>query len=301
MTDENDQSFAPPPSGPTPISVNLAPEAWLHTQAAQLEEALDANVVSAVGRIDTYLEFLIRDALEWRNQQREIRSKLVVMLETAGGYVEQADRIVTTLRSFYREVDFIIPNYAFSAGTVLVMSGNEIYMDYFSVLGPIDPQIQVPGHIPGQTEWVSASGFLVWYDRLVEKARKGTITTAELQLLLEKFHPAEMYSYEQARNLSHSLVHDWLTKYKFASEADGNGKAKDIAGKLSDTDRWLSHGRGIPLQTLNAELGLGIQDLRQGTEFRDLLSYWQYFINYAFQRNHYATGAVHVNGRYAPH
>lgn len=53
-----------------------------------------------------------------------------------------------------------------SAGTVLVMSGNKIYMNYFSVLGPIDPQIERPGGtmVPGL-------GYLIKYDRLIENPK----------------------------------------------------------------------------------------------------------------------------------
>ena len=54
----------------------------------------------------------------------------------------QIQRIAETLRHHYDRVEFIVPNYAMSAGTVLVMSGDAIHMDYFSVLGPIDPQVR---------------------------------------------------------------------------------------------------------------------------------------------------------------
>jgi ClpP class serine protease len=68
------------------------------------------------------------------------RRKLVFVLETPGGYAEVARRISDALRHHYDEVDFLIPSHAMSAGTILVMSGDAIHMDYHSVLGPIDPQ-----------------------------------------------------------------------------------------------------------------------------------------------------------------
>jgi ClpP class serine protease len=115
-----------------------------------------------------------------------------------------AERIAGTFHKHYDAVEFIVPNYAMSAGTILVMSGDEIWMDYFSVLGPIDPQILGPkGGIP-------AHGYLIQYKRLVEKSRRGKITTAELQFLIEKFDPAELYQYEQEMNLSVTLLKLWL-------------------------------------------------------------------------------------------
>jgi hypothetical protein len=299
MPDENKPSFSPPPTGPTSVSVNFATEVLLDTRVEELEQGLESDVLAFVGPITMLLESQIRTTLEWRSHH-DLRDRLTVILETVGGSVEQTERIVNVLRAFYPIVDFVVPNYAFSAGTVMVMSGNSIYMDYFSVLGPIDPQIQVPAQVPGQSDWVSASGFLVWYERLVKKSQEGTITTAELQLLLEKFHPAEMYRYEQARNLSCSLVENWLTEYKFQDGpcSDSRSKANDIAQQLSDTNTWLSHGRGIPRRTLNEQLKLDVRDLRQQDHYKELLFYWQVFIDYVMQRNHHFMGAVHVKERY---
>ena len=301
MSNENKQCFVLPQPSPAPISVNFASEVLLNTHVEDLENYMESDVLAFVGSISWILESQIRATLEWLRSHRNLRERITVILETNGGSVEATERIVNVFRAFYPSVDFIVPNFAFSAGTVMVMAGNDIYMDYFSVLGPIDPQIQVPAQVPGQSEWVSASGFLVWYDRLVNKSRMGTITTAELQLLMEKFHPAEMYRYEQARNLSRTLVEKWLTEYKFQSGpgTNSNSKAMSIAQQLSDTDKWLSHSRGIPRRTLNEELELDIRDLRQPDHYKELLTYWQVFIDYVLQRNHYLTGAVHVNKRYA--
>ena len=41
-----------------------------------------------------------------------------------------------------RPSNFWCPIFAMSAGTILVMSGDDIYMDYYAVLGPIDPQVR---------------------------------------------------------------------------------------------------------------------------------------------------------------
>lgn len=79
-----------------------------------------------------------------------------------------------------------------SAGTILVMSGDSIYMNYASMLGPIDPQIQ-----NSSGNWVPALGYLEQHDRLVEKSEEGTMTSAELSYMIEDFDPAERYQYEQ--------------------------------------------------------------------------------------------------------
>jgi membrane-bound ClpP family serine protease len=69
------------------------------------------------------------------------QSHLIVMLQTYGGLMETVERLVAVMRTHYDRVSFVIPNFAYSAGTVLSLSGNSIFMDYYSVLGPIDPQV----------------------------------------------------------------------------------------------------------------------------------------------------------------
>ena len=57
----------------------------------------------------------------------------MLMLTTTGGSATEAERIVNVLRNFYDDISFIIPDYAYSAGTILSMSGDNIYMDYYDV------------------------------------------------------------------------------------------------------------------------------------------------------------------------
>lgn len=47
------------------------------------------------------------------------------------------------------------------------------------------------------------------------KAANGLLNTAEMAFLIEKFDPAESYRYEQSRQLSITLLKQWLVKYKF--------------------------------------------------------------------------------------
>src|SRR5690606_24230974 len=97
------------------------------------------------------------------------RGTLVVLIETTGGYIEVVERIYEVFRKNYNKVNFVVPNYAYSAGTVLVLSGDEIYMDYYSVLGPIDPQIQNE-----EGKVVPGLGYLAKFDELVNKINKSS-------------------------------------------------------------------------------------------------------------------------------
>lgn len=77
----------------------------------------------------------------------DIDSKSVdIVLHSPGGSAEATERIVNLLRENFDHIRFLIPHTAYSAATMLALSGDEILMDDRSTLGPIDPQIMMPAH-----------------------------------------------------------------------------------------------------------------------------------------------------------
>jgi len=253
----------------------------------QLEGILKADVMAILSPIIPGLEILVRDAIEKKESRKE---SLAIVLETPGGIVEVVERMVDTIRHHYNDVAFIVPNRAMSAGTVFVMSGDQIMMDYFSRLGPIDPQIEKDGKL------VPALSYLNQYDRLNEKARNGELTTAEYALLT-KLDLGELHQFEQARVLSMELLKKWLTRYKFknwkttearkieVTEKMKEERAEEIAGELSNPERWHSHGRGIGKETLTEELNLKIRDFSEINGLKSpLISYFELMQDYMFRQ-----------------
>jgi len=196
---------------PTPMALtqgaNAIVEAQLIQHVASIERDFDADALTYIGPIATGADDHIKDAIE--NLPRHKR-RLIFILETNGGFAESTRRISDTLRHHYRTVDFLIPSHAMSAGTILAMSGDAIWMDYYSVLGPIDPQVQSQDG----SHLIPALGYLIKYEELLAKANAGQAGGAELEILLN-FNQGELYSYEQARALSVSLLEEWLVRYKF--------------------------------------------------------------------------------------
>jgi hypothetical protein len=191
-----------------------------------------------------------------------------------------------------------------SAGTVLTMSGDAIYMDYFSVLGPIDPQVEHEGRL------IPALGYIAKYNELMEKSAKGKLTTAEMTYLISKFDPAELYYYERAKELSNSLLRDWLVRYKFknwketktrklkVTQAMKKKRAGEIADMLNDTKLWNSHGRGISMAVLEADVKLQIEDFGTQQELKDAITgYHRLLRDYMMKRG--SKWVIHTRERYA--
>lgn len=248
---------------PLKTSANVIIIEQLNERLCSIEACTGGDVLVLCAPIRQGLDVVVREAVDALTHKKR---KLTVLLETGGGYIEVTQRIAQTLRHHYRVIDFIIPDCAYSAGTVLAMCGDEIYMDYFSVLGPIDPQV------PKDDKMVPALGYLEQYERLIRKSQSGNLTTAELAFLINRFDPAELYMYEQARDLSISLLKEWLVKYKFknwkrtatrklkVTKEMRVKRAEEIAKMLNKIDKWNSHGRGIHMAVLKRDLKLLIQD-----------------------------------------
>jgi hypothetical protein len=256
-------------AGVVPTSANEFVEQQLDILLEQLEQAFTADALCIVGPLVFGVDDLVRTTVEDRLQKRaQPRDRLVVVLTTNGGYIEAVARMADTLRHHYGHVAFVIPAQAFSAGTVLAMSGDEIWMDYYSRLGPIDPQVETARGRP-----VPALGYLRRWERLLKKAKDGTLTDAELALMIDGFDQAELYRYEQARELSIRLLKQWLVTYKFKNWTKTQTQQKPvtqtmrirravaIARQLSNTDRWHSHGYGISMEELERDINLRIDDL----------------------------------------
>lgn len=237
----------------------------LNKSLEDLETVLESDVLCYYGSIVNGNENAVLQIVEDLAHDPNKKDQLAVLLTTTGGSAMAVERYVNIIRKHYDKVIFIVPDYAYSAGTIFCMSGDEIWMDYFSVLGPIDPQ--VPNK---EGRFVPALGYLDKVNELIAKAQNGTLTQAEF-LILKDFDLAELRQYEQARELTISLLEKWLVKYKFKNWNihDSNGqpvtsvekraRAKDIANKLGDNNIWKSHGRPINIEELE-NLKLQIKD-----------------------------------------
>ncbi|MFP3944572.1 MAG: SDH family Clp fold serine proteinase, partial [Alphaproteobacteria bacterium] len=228
------------------------------------------------------------------DHHRESRTRkpatLSICLTTPGGSVEETENIVEVMRHHYSNILFLVPNMAMSAGTIFCMSGDRIYMDYSSSLGPIDPQV------PDREEryLVPALGYIDKIEELIHKSHRGELSPAEFNML-DRMDLAMIRRFEQARDLSVALLEKWLAAYKFkdwkvhrttepgtrVTMKQKRQRAREIALKLADNKHWHSHGRRIGMQTLRGEVGLEIDDFgadpelhRHVRRYNDALSDW---------------------------
>lgn len=264
----------------------------LNQKLGLLEEHFKADFLTFYGPIVPGLEQTILTLIEDLAKDPGKKDTLFIILITPGGSAETVERFVNIIRHHYNEVNFIIPDYAYSAGTIFCMSGDNIYMDYFSVLGPIDPQVQ---NKDGRL--VAALGYLDKVNEMIEKAKNDELTSAEF-VILKELDLAELREYEQAKELTIDQLKKWLVKYKFKNWTthrssgkavtleDKQQRAEEIANKLSNSNMWKSHSRPINIECLR-ELKLIIEDYGQNSETSNLIrSYYSLLRDYIMKNDH---------------
>ncbi len=182
-----------------------------------------------------------------------------IILVTPGGSAQTVARLVEMLREKFQDVQFILPDIAMSAGTIMVMSGNEIIMTENARIGPIDPQVsnKYGNYVPAQ----SLLNLIEDIRERGEKKMKAGENPAwtDIQILLN-IDPKEIGDARSASSYSISLVKEYLLKYKFSSwnthsdgravnEQEKNESAEKIAAFLCNHAEWKSHGHGISRET----------------------------------------------------
>lgn len=215
-----------------------------------------ANVVNP--RIQTSTSIDFDDNLPFSELVNTLQTEekdVDVIIITNGGSAQQVDKFVSKLRHRFNNVSFILPSVAMSAGTIFIMSGNDIIMTEDSVFGPIDPQI--PNK---EGRYVPAQAILTLLNTIQLRGEENI-----------KNHLPPMWSdLEILRNLDHKdlgaamtasayciqLVTNYLSTYKFSTWAyhsngtpvkqeDKEARAKEIAGLLCDHATWKSHASAI--------------------------------------------------------
>lgn len=252
-----------------------------------IKSALDDRVQALEARFSTDVAFYLgeisegairpfRDFVEKLVTDRKHGRALTMFVNSPGGSAEAVEKLVEILRFHYDSVDFVVPDYALSAATILCMSGDRIWMDYSSSLGPIDPQV-----FNGK-EWVPALGYLDKVEELLGKAKRNELTGPEF-VMLQSLDLAMLSRFEQSRELTTTLLKKWLVEYKFknwkthATDTAKLGqpvtpeekelRAEKIARDLGDNRRWHSHGRFIGPNTVRS-LRLQVDDYSADDEMR---------------------------------
>lgn len=189
--------------------------------------------------------------------------KVDVYIETPGGSGETAEEIVRFLHNNFDTVSFVVSGEAKSAGTLIVLSGDEILMTETGSLGPIDAQIKIGRSM------VSAYDYMEWVKEKRKEAEKQGMLNPFDATMVAQITPGELGSVFHALKFAEDLVVEWLINYKFkkwtvtethkrpVTEEMKRKRAVKIVKELINHSKWRSHGRSIKIEDLE-KIGLKI-------------------------------------------
>ena len=95
----------------------------------ELENNLNCDIFNYFGPIADGQENDILEIIEELAGTPDKRDTLAVILTTYGGSASAVERYVNIIRHHYKKVIFIVPDCAYSAGTIFCMSGDEIWLN----------------------------------------------------------------------------------------------------------------------------------------------------------------------------
>lgn len=187
-----------------------------------------------------------------------------VLLHSPGGRPDATERIVSILRSKYATVNFLIPHSAYSAATMLALSGNSILLHPSATLGPIDPQIN----------GTPARSIKRGFERVKEVMKnEGPEALPAYVPLIEKYSLDLLELCDDSEKLSKELVTNWLTQYMFANQPGKERTIEDAVTFFSNYDEHLLHARPLLFSKIQ-KLNLAIEVV--DGELQDLL--WEAYI-----------------------
>lgn len=192
---------------------------------------------------------------------------LDLLLHTGGGDIDAAEKIISLVRTVVGAgtLRVVVPDFAKSAGTLIALGGDKIVMSDSSELGPIDPQIMLnDGH--GNLISHPVQSFLNAYKEHSEQLNANPNDTAA-RMMLSKLDPATLQLFKSAKDRARQFAEAQLLR-------KGVKDYTEVATKLLDTNRWLTHGQMIGWQAAE-EMGLDIEYLEQKSEYWQL--YWRLY------------------------
>jgi hypothetical protein len=215
--------------------------------------------------------YIIHDLLKDKSTEN-----LDVYLETPGGLGEVAEDIVKLLHNKSQNVSFIISGQAKSAGTIIALSGHEIFMTETGSLGPIDAQIRIGRSV------FSAHDYIEWVNKKRGAAAKSGKLNPFDAIMIAQITPGELSGVLHSLRYAQDLVVEWLPKYKFKNwnvtqdrQIPVTAKMKEkqarrIATELTKHSRWRTHGRSLKIQDL-LDLGLIINRVEDNPKLADIV------------------------------
>lgn len=240
---------------------------YMFIYAADINKGRNRGIDVSMIQDDFYnIQDILRESKE---------KKIDFYIETPGGSGEAAEEIAKFLRKKFDEVNFVIAGESKSAGTILALSGDNIYMADTGSLGPIDAQVKIGRSV------VSAHDYKEWVDLKREEAAKNGSLNPFDAVMVAQISPGELFGVINSLEFAKDLVKVWLEEYKFKNwtETKTNKnpvtpemrkqRAHEVAEMFCNHTTWRTHGRSLKIDDLKDVLL--IERIDDDTKLADII------------------------------
>jgi len=197
---------------------------------------------------------------ELRKSFTACNGKIDVIIDSGGGDIDAAYNLANLFRKFgTKELNFIVPRWAKSAATLLVCSGDMIFMTPVAELGPLDPQITEFNPLEKRLEQFSPLHIEATLELIREEFSKGNEKLANG--LMERLQfPMTLGSFKKSLDIGKQYLLRLLSSRMLKGlEAE---KIEGVAKQL--TTGYADHGFSINIDEAT-RIGLKANEL-QGDE-----------------------------------
>ena len=188
-------------------------------------------------------------------KRSSLLDSLDVLIHTYGGEPTAAYRLAQVIRNFAKRVHFLVPEYAFSGGTLICLAGDDILLGDYAVLSPID--ITLHGPPPNQgledpkfPEEETPEIELVAIDHFIKAAvqarieverefrlkgfslARSQVESEMLRQMVEELGVIEIGRFYREKNLTLAYANELLTSYMFVDKPDTERSIQRILSRL---------------------------------------------------------------------
>lgn len=200
------------------------------------------------------------------------------LIQSGGGYVDDAYHMADVLHEFCNRLSVIVPTRAKSAATIVCLSGSVIFMGPTSELGPTDPMIEVDqdlvtpsaspferrqkGDEPKDTTQINAHALRDFLEAVGVINGDGKYDLDKLCIFMEKgiLNPWLIGDFERSTRQSKQFAENLLSRYMFRNKTKKKELIPQIVNKLCEG--YYHHSYPIGRKEAR-ELGLEIEDMTQ--------------------------------------
>lgn len=180
------------------------------------------------------------------------KDRLDLFLLSPGGYADPALKMAQILRSFSgSNLGVLVPSYAKSAATLLLLGSDELVMGVASEIGPTDPRIEITDE-DGRKMNVSAQSIEEALDIIENKTRGNPLASAKYMPLLENINLKTLGEYSRALKSSKQIAETLLKGSKLLKRKN---TYKSVSKSLAEG--YYSHAYPINNKVAD-EIGLKV-------------------------------------------